>query len=327
MDSRDDSRLISASEFSAPLLGEGGLSKEGKKERMNRREKCIKIAVVVTMVCFLVGVGIDSLTTKYVYSLIQKLNAFVLDSHYLGLFYLAGILYVFMLLGIPVTLFLIGGGYAFSSEFGDLGIPINIAVGFVGCYSGSVTAFLISRYLLREYFRGYIRRNNIRVARAIDIAMKKEGIKMALMLRMVPYLPWNIFNYISGVTSMEFRMFLGGGIAMFPWLTVCSLIGSGLNSIDDAASGTNSTSISPTLNLWIVGFGATMTITSSCLITKYAKAALKDIQKQDLESRASESSIVFSVDVDAEHPSRPILDKLLREVPDEESDEGGAGEV
>ena len=142
-----------------------------------------------------------------------------------------------------------------------------------------------SHYLAR---RSYIERNDIRIARAIDIAMKKEGIKIALMLRMVPYIPWNFYNYISGVTSMKFRSFLIGGIAMLPWMTICSLIGSTLNSINEASSNNSNL-----LTAYIAFFGTFMTVCSSVLMTKFSRDALKEIQREESDSRPSESSILF----------------------------------
>ena len=43
---------------------------------------------------------------------------------------------------------------------------------------------------------------------------------------------------------MKFRSFLIGGIAMLPWMTICSLIGSTLNSINEASSN-NSNLLEP----------------------------------------------------------------------------------
>ena len=65
------------------------------------------------------------------------------------------------------------------------------------------------------------------------------GTKMAILLRIVPYIPWNVFNYIAGVTGMRFYSYLIGSIGSWPWIVICSFIGSGLKSLDEAASGTS----------------------------------------------------------------------------------------
>ena len=252
------------------------------------------------------GATLDSFTTKYIYGVITKLNEFVLDSGEMGAVFLAAMLFVFTICGIPCTLFIVGGGFAFSEEYGSMGVPISVGVGFVGCYCASLVGFLISRYLLRDYFRAYIRQHNLRIVRAIDIAMKREGIKFAIVMRMVPYCPGPVFNYMAGVTSMEFVNFVAGGVGMLPWLIISSLVGAGLNSIDDAANGNSDEGINPTLNLAIIGIAIVTTIASTLMITMYARKALKEIQDEEVEGngRVSESSILFSVDLIGDEAER-----------------------
>lgn len=93
------------------------------------------------------------------------------------------------------------------------------------------------------------------------------GTKMAILLRIVPYIPWNVFNYIAGVTGMRFYSYLIGSIGAWPWIIICSFIGSGLNSLDEAASGTSGGSNDKTNTIILIvgewgGGGRTTTMRS-----------------------------------------------------------------
>ncbi|GMH73490.1 hypothetical protein TL16_g06206 [Triparma laevis f. inornata] len=199
------------------------------------------------------------------------------------------------LLGVPATIFIIGGGFAFSERYGKLGILYNFLACYVGCTIGGCCAFFLGRYFFRRTVRAYIRKKKMRIVRAIDIAMKREGTKMAILLRIVPYIPWNVFNYIAGVTGMRFYSYLIGSIGAWPWIIICSFIGSGLNSLDEAASGTSGGSNDKTNTILLI-VGLSSTIITTVLVSRYARNALEEIKDEERMSRISESSFVFTED-------------------------------
>jgi uncharacterized membrane protein YdjX (TVP38/TMEM64 family) len=151
-------------------------------------------------------------------------------------------------------------------------------------------AFLLGRYYLRKTVKGYIRKNKMRIVRAVDIAMKKEGTKMAILLRLVPYIPWNVFNYVAGVTGMRFYSFVVGSIGGLPWTTVCTFIGSGLSDLDEAANGTSGGG-GKERNIILVA-GLVSTVVTTVAVNFYAKKALAEIELEERQSRFSESSII-----------------------------------
>jgi len=124
-----------------------------RNENNNNNKKLWKVGLILIFFLFITLLIVDSLTTKHVYNLIKNLNEFILDQKQLGFFYLFLLLFVFTIIGIPCTLFIIGGSFAFCEEFGSIGILFNIVVGWFGCFFGAITSFSISRYLLRECIR------------------------------------------------------------------------------------------------------------------------------------------------------------------------------
>jgi hypothetical protein len=203
---------------------------------------------------------------------------------------------------------------------------------YVGCTLGGAIAFLLSRYFLRKTVRAYIRKKKMKIVRAVDISMKREGVKMSTLLRLVPYLPWNVFNYMAGVTGMRFPSYMVGSIGTLPWSclvrfaltqpkpeprqpsaltlpfrvarTQCTFVGSGLNSLDDAASGTGSSS-DKRVNIGILCGGIVTTVLTTAVVTSYAKKALKESEEE--AERPSASSFTFD---ESREPSRDVAGGL-----------------
>lgn len=68
--------------------------------------------------------------------------------------------------------------------------------------TSAALAFLIARYIAREKFRRRIERSPKLVA--VDDAIGAQGWKMVALLRLSPVVPFNLQNYLYGVTSIRF---------------------------------------------------------------------------------------------------------------------------
>ncbi|GMI46239.1 hypothetical protein TrCOL_g283 [Triparma columacea] len=255
-----------------------------------KREHASKIILVVFVVGLFSYIAVDTFTTQYILGWMLDLNRFIQNSGDKGVLYLATMLFFLTILGIPATIFIVGGGFAFSERYPTYGIVVNILACWVGTTAGGCVAFLLGRYYLRKTVKGYIRKNKMRIVRAVDIAMKKEGTKMAILLRLVPYIPWNVFNYVAGVTGMRFYSFVVGSIGGLPWTTVCTFIGSGLSDLDEAANGTSGGG-GKERNIILVA-GLVSTVVTTVAVNFYAKKALAEIELEERQSRFSESSII-----------------------------------
>jgi len=80
---------------------------------------------------------------------------------------------------------------------------------------GASLAFLIARYLARDKVRLLLeRRRNLA---AIDKAVAEEGWKIVGLLRLSPLIPFNLQNYLFGVTAIPFPHFVAATFAgIFP---------------------------------------------------------------------------------------------------------------
>jgi uncharacterized membrane protein YdjX (TVP38/TMEM64 family) len=113
--------------------------------------------------------------------------------------------------------------------------PLSIAAGFVyGLWAFPVVivaatvaaslSFLAARYLLRGRVRGFLE-GRPKLA-AIDKAVAEEGWKIVALLRLSPLVPFNLQNYVFGVTAVPFAHYvIATGIGIMPASAVYIYLG------------------------------------------------------------------------------------------------------
>ena len=68
--------------------------------------------------------------------------------------------------------------------------------------TGAALAFVIARYLARDSVARWVRRSPR--FEAIDRAIGEEGWKIVALLRLSPAVPFNLQNYLYGLTKIRF---------------------------------------------------------------------------------------------------------------------------
>ncbi len=168
---------------------------------------------------------------------------------------------VFML---PSLFLTIGAG----SIFGILKGTILVSV----CSTaGASAAFLTGRYLARERIARRFGRNES--FRLIDEAVAAEGWKIVFLTRLSPAFPFNVQNYLYGLSGVSFRDYvLASWIGMIPGTIMYAYIGS--LAADLATLGAERRARPPAeWGLTIAGFAATVAVT--VFVTRIARRALQ----------------------------------------------------
>jgi uncharacterized membrane protein YdjX (TVP38/TMEM64 family) len=98
---------------------------------------------------------------------------------------------VFFLPGLPVS---IAGALIFGAVWGTVYTTI-------GANLGAAAAFLIGRYAARGMVESQIAKNAR--LRAIDDGVRRHGWRMLMLTRLVPIFPFNIQNYVYGLTDIS----------------------------------------------------------------------------------------------------------------------------
>ena len=168
---------------------------------------------------------------------------------------------------VPGSIVTMGGGLIFGVVWGSVYV-------FIAATLGAISAFLIGRYLSRDWVAKLLEKHpNFK---AIDEAVAREGFKIVFLTRLSPVFPFNLLNYAFGVTKVSLKDYFLGSIGMIPGTVMYVYLGS--LACDCAALKTVSQSTNPQVETvqWlmrVVGFIATVTVT--LYVTRIAKKALE----------------------------------------------------
>jgi len=192
---------------------------------------------------------------------------------------------------VPGTILTLGAGFVFSMAFGlGGGVALGSLSVFLGASMGAIASFLLGRYLLREQI-GKLS-NRYVVFQAIDNTLKDNGLKIFVLLRLSPVIPFNVINYIGGVSSVSFRDYVIALFAILPGTILYVFLGASAGSLaDSASSGQNST-----VTIVIIVVGAVFGILAVYLTTRYARKELNRVLE---ERRRGEEQAEATGDVEA----------------------------
>ena len=140
----------------------------------------------------------------------------------------------------------------------------------ISSISGATLAFLIGRYLAREWVATMIRGNQ--KFEAIDAAVAQEGWKIVGLTRLSPVFPFNLLNYAFGLTQVSLKhYFLASWMGMLPGTVMYVYIGSLAGDL--ATLGIGERSRTPAE--WaLYGVGLMATVVLTLYLTRIAQRAL-----------------------------------------------------
>jgi uncharacterized membrane protein YdjX (TVP38/TMEM64 family) len=109
-----------------------------------------------------------------------------------------------LLPGLPIT---IAGGILFGPFWGVVYTITSSTI-------GACIAFLVSRYVARDWVEGKLRSPRWR---RLDEGVEKHGWKVVAFTRLIPLFPFNLLNYAFGMTKIGFWPYAGATfICMLP---------------------------------------------------------------------------------------------------------------
>lgn len=164
--------------------------------------------------------------------------------------------------------------------------PLTIAAGAIfGFWLGCVTAFLGAVagscgafFLARHGVRGRIVRRFGRSPRfaALDLAINREGRRIVFLLRMSPLVPFNVVNYLLGLTNLRFRDYLIASVGMTPVTVMYSYAGF---VAGEALALTGQARVPRNASYYAVLIaGLVATILATAVVTRAARRAIIDIR-------------------------------------------------
>lgn len=209
--------------------------------QVERSGRVKKITVAIVLIGLIAYVVTDSLTTQYIRNGFTTFLEWVEKNPIAGVFAFMGVYLVATVFFAPGSVLTLGSGFVFANAFGlGLGVLLASIAVFVGASLGAMAAFLLGRYLLRDWVQNLTKKYPVFVA--IDAALENNGLKIMALLRLSPIIPFNALNYIAGITSISFLHYAWAMLAILPGTVLYVFIGASAGSLaDTGSSGGNRT--------------------------------------------------------------------------------------
>ncbi|MBF2066988.1 MAG: TVP38/TMEM64 family protein [Calothrix sp. C42_A2020_038] len=227
-------------------------------------KKLLALIVKIILLCIFITVAIVTAKALNIQSLLQQSLIWVRSLGVLAPIAFIIIYNLATVLFIPGSVLTLGGGVLFGLFWGSIYV-------FVAATLGATIAFLIGRYLSRDWVSRQLEKYP--KFQAIDSSVAREGWKIVFLTRLSPLFPFNLLNYAFGVTQVSLNDYVLGSLGMIPGTIMYVYIGSLAGDI--AMIGMNQ-STNPALQ-WtvrIIGFIATVVVT--IYVTRIARKALEN---------------------------------------------------
>ena len=196
---------------------------------------------------------------------LKSFNDWVSHMGVAGIFIFIGVYVAATVLLAPGAILTIGAGFAFGLWKGFLAVS-------AGATLGAALAFLLARFVARDKIEAMAKGND--KFRKIDNAIGKQGAKLIFLLRLSPVIPFNLSNYLYGLTSVKFWPYvLASWIGMMPGTLLYVYLGT-IGKVGLEASKGSGAHRSP-IEYVFLGVGLIATIVVTVIVTQIAKRALK----------------------------------------------------
>lgn len=191
---------------------------------------------------------------------------------------LFGLIYVVAtVLLLPGSVLTLGAGAIFGLVQGTIIVSISAT-------TGAALALLVGRYLARKRVEKMA--TSYPKFHAVDRAVSEGGWKVVAMLRLSPVVPFNLQNYLYGLTGINFWVcVLTSWIAMLPGTFLYVYLGyAGRQGAEAAAGGAGGADIGK----WVLlGIGLLATIGVTVYVTKLAKQKLAEHTEIESETETT----------------------------------------
>ena len=189
-----------------------------------------------------------------------------------GAVLLAAVYVVAAVCFVPGSILTLGAGAAFSSALGlHWGVVVGTISVWVGAAVGGLVAFALGRFVLHRLVQRQLRR--WKLTAALDGALRDEGLKLMVLLRLSTLIPFNALNYVlagSSVSASKYAMALP---AMLP--ATIAYVYLGASVAEAARSGAEDDGGEAALRIVLLVVGLVVTFAAVIALSVYAKRQLR----------------------------------------------------
>jgi len=208
---------------------------------------------------------------------------------------------------ILATLLFIPGSVLTLAAGAIYGLVLGTVIVSVSSTTGAALAFLIARYIARRRVRHMVEQSP-KLA-AVDEAIGAQGWKIVALLRLSPAVPFNLQNYLYGVTAIRFwPCVLVSWATMLPGTFMYVYLG----SIGGTAAAGHATSPAE----WALrAVGLLATVVATILIAHLARSAIRqridvDAVDKDVDDRPVDDEIPNDDEINEPYDARQMWGAL-----------------
>lgn len=156
------------------------------------KKTILSIIVILGIVLLLKYFNVfDYITVENIKNLKEFINSFGILAPIIYIILYIGVC-LFFLPAIPIALL---AGFAFGLIKGTI-------IASIGSTIGCALAFLVARYALRDMVEGWAKKSDY--FKKIDKGVKNQGFRIIIITRLVPIFPFNLQNFLYGLTDISF---------------------------------------------------------------------------------------------------------------------------
>jgi uncharacterized membrane protein YdjX (TVP38/TMEM64 family) len=164
---------------------------------------------------------------------------------------------------LPAVALTLGAGALFGVVWAFVIVTLSATL-------GAVAAFLVGRYLARDWVARRVAASARLVA--VDEAVAREGWKIVALTRLSPAFPFVLLNYAFSLTRVPLRHYvLATFVGMMPGIALYAYLGSLAGEVAAAAAGSRARTPWE-WGLYALGFVATLAV--AAYVTRLARTAL-----------------------------------------------------
>ena len=154
------------------------------------------------------------------------------------------------------------------------GFWVGALVAFSGAVVGSSGAFLLARHGARALITKRFA-SSARFA-ALDLAIRRDGRRIVFLLRLSPLVPFNVVNYLLGLTNLRFVDYLAASVGMTPVTVLYTYTGF---VAGEALALSGQAAVPRNASYYVVlAVGLAATVLATILVTRSARRAIIDLR-------------------------------------------------
>mmetsp|Transcript_3608 Transcript_3608/g.8238 ORF Transcript_3608/g.8238 Transcript_3608/m.8238 type:complete len:359 (+) Transcript_3608:127-1203(+) len=255
-----------------------------KNREWRNRGMCMVLLIAV--VTFLI---LDSTKFCIIPMILSDFLEWVEQNPIPGIFAFTIVFLVATVLLIPGSILTLGAGYVFANAFGIYkGVLLGSISTFIGAVAGSLASFFLGRYLLR----GCVTRLATKYEKfeALNAALEEKGLRIMVLLRLSPAIPYNIVNYLCGITGIRVWKYTVSLLALLPGTVLYVFLGASAGSLASTHESGNDSTTTTIVIVTSVVFG----IAAIGLTSYYAKRELDKITERKRRTQILSATEIFT---------------------------------